>query len=92
MYVYYVYVCMYILCVYMCMYECMCMYVRMYMFTCVCIRMVAFRGARGGIYPPENRMAPLGYVMCIVTYIILKRFMNHMMSHYRYLIKIKFLH
>ena len=24
--------------------------------------------ARGGIYPPENRMAPLGYVVCIVTY------------------------
>ena len=48
--------------------------------------------AKGGICPPENRMAPLGYIVCIVTYIILKRFMNHMMSYHSYLIKIKFLH
>ena len=40
----------------------------------------------------EGAFSPLGYVVSIVTYIILKRFMNHMMSHYSYLIKIKFLH
>ena len=49
-------------------------------------------GARGAFAPPKNKMAPLGYVVCIVTYTILKRFMNHMMSHHSYLIKIKFLH
>ena len=40
----------------------------------------------------EGAFAPLGYVVCIATYIILKRFMNHMMRHHSYLIKIKFLH
>ena len=39
-------------------------------------------GGQEGYLPPENRMAPLGYVVCIVTYIILKRFMNHIMSHH----------
>ena len=52
---------------------------------------VAFRGREGAFAPPENRMA-LGYVVCIITYIILKRLMKHMMSHHSYLIKIKFLH
>ena len=46
--------------------------------------------AREGICPPENRMAPLGSVLCIVTYIIFERVINHM-SHHCYLIKIKFL-
>ena len=27
---------------------------------------VAFRGARGAFSPSESRMAPLGYVVCIV--------------------------
>ena len=47
---------------------------------------IAFRGGREGAFAaPENRMALLGYIVCIVTYIILKKFMNHMMSHHSYL-------
>ena len=49
-------------------------------------------GGERGHLPPLKTGWPLGYVVCIVTYIILKRFMNHMMSHHSYLIKIKFLH
>ena len=57
-----------------------------------CITGLHLGTVRGGICPPWKQDGPLGYVVCIVTYIILKRFMNHMMSHHSYLIKIKFLH
>ena len=48
-------------------------------------------GRREGAFAPLKTEWPPD-VVCIVTYIILKRFMNRMMSHHIYLIKIKFLH
>ena len=71
-------------CVCVCVYVCMYVYNYVSLYVCMCTYAGLYLGGREGHLPPENRMAPLGYVVCIVTYIILKRFTNHMMNHHNY--------